>query len=140
MDKYVYSENEGKMVLSEVKYMEYRYIWNEMDELYYREDTTELALTLDFVESMVKGKVGDWYEDDKYNYMFIELQKHCERENCCNAFRHITLYELIKLNYYLDRLLVFCENLDPEYLEDLECGDKIFDFYRLVNNLFDRDL
>ena len=89
---------------------------------------------------LIKMIEGMNTKENKYNYMFAELQKQCERENCCNAFRHITLDELIELNYYLDRLIVFCENLDPEYLEDLECGDKILDFYRLANNLFDRDL
>ena len=50
-NKYVYSENNDRMVLKEVEYLGKKYIWNEQDELYYREDTEELALSLDFVES-----------------------------------------------------------------------------------------
>lgn len=51
-NRYVYSENEERMVLKEVEYLGKKYIWNESDEMYYREDTEELALTLDFVESI----------------------------------------------------------------------------------------
>ena len=54
MSKYIYSDNEGKMVLKEVEYLGHKYIWSETDLLYYREDTEELALTLDFVESRYK--------------------------------------------------------------------------------------
>lgn len=50
-NRYIYSENEERMILKEIEYLGYKYIWNESDELYYREDTEELALTLDFVES-----------------------------------------------------------------------------------------
>ena len=49
--EYIYSENEERTILKSVEYLGKKYIWNEEDELYYREDTEELALTLDFVES-----------------------------------------------------------------------------------------
>lgn len=75
-----------------------------------------------------------------YNKLFYELQKICTRENCCNAFANITLDELVELNYLLDRLLLFCENIDTEELEDYECGDKILKLYRLADTLFSRDL
>ncbi len=75
-----------------------------------------------------------------YDEMFMKLQKHCDIENCCNAFANITLGELIELNYLLDRLLIFCENIDSEELEDFECGDKVLELYRLADELFDRDL
>lgn len=75
-----------------------------------------------------------------YNKLFDELQKHCTMENCCNAFADITLEELKELNYLLDRLLIFCENIDTEELEDFECGDKILELYRLADTLFSRDL
>ena len=75
-----------------------------------------------------------------YNELFAELQKNCNVENCCNAFANITLEELIELNYLLDRLLIFCENVDTEELEDCECGDKILKLYKLADTLFSRDL
>ena len=51
--KYVYSENEERMLVKEVEYLGKKYIWNEEDEIYYWEKSEELALTLDFVESKV---------------------------------------------------------------------------------------
>lgn len=75
-----------------------------------------------------------------YNELFAELQKDCESKNCCNAFADIALEELIELNYLLDRLLIFRENIDTEELEDYECGDKILALYRLADTLFSRDL
>ncbi len=75
-----------------------------------------------------------------YNKLFDELQKDCTRENCCNAFANITLDELVELNYLLDRLLIFCENIDTEELEDYECGDKVLKLYKLADTLFARDL
>lgn len=79
-------------------------------------------------------------EVSDYNKLFDELQKSCDVENCCNAFRCISLEELKELNYLLDRLLLFCENIDSEELEDYECGDKVLELYRLADTLFDRDL
>ena len=75
-----------------------------------------------------------------YNKLFAELQKNCSSENCCNAFTNINVDELIELNYLLDRLLIFCENIDSEELEDYECGDKVLKLYRLADTLFSRDL
>ena len=75
-----------------------------------------------------------------YNELFSDLQKNCAAGNCCNAFANITLGELIELNYLLDRLLIFCENIETEELEDYECGDKILKLYNLVDTLFSRDL
>ena len=75
-----------------------------------------------------------------YNKLFEELQKDCNRGNCCNAFANITLGELKELNFLLDRLLIFCENIDSEELEDYECGDKVLELYKLADTLFDRDL
>lgn len=75
-----------------------------------------------------------------YNELFAELQKRCHLENCSNAFADITLGELVELNYLLDRLLIFCENIDTEELEDYECGDKILKLYKLADTLFSRDL
>ncbi len=68
------------------------------------------------------------------------MQKACDRENCCNAFANIALDELVELNYLLDRLLIFCENIDTEELEDYECGDKVLKLYKLADTLFARDL
>lgn len=75
-----------------------------------------------------------------YNELFKKLQKACEYKNCCNAFKYITLEELDELNYLLDRLLIFCENIDREELEDYECGAEVFKLYQLADTLFDRDL
>lgn len=75
-----------------------------------------------------------------YNKLFSELQKDCVVNNCCNAFANITLGELKELNYLLDRLLVFYENIDYDALEDYECGDEIHKLYLLVDTLFSRDL
>ena len=75
-----------------------------------------------------------------YNKLFDELQKDCVSKNCCNAFANITLDELVELTYLLDRLLIFCENIDIEELEDYECGDKVLRLYKLVDTLFSRDL
>lgn len=75
-----------------------------------------------------------------YNKLFAELQKNCVRENCCNAFSNISLAELIELNYLLDRVLIFCENIDSEELEDFEFGDKVLELYKLADTLFSRDL
>ena len=75
-----------------------------------------------------------------YNELFAELQKDCKRKNCCNAFAGITLGELIELNYLLDRLLIFRENIDTEELEDYECGDKVLELYRLADTLFSKGL
>lgn len=79
-------------------------------------------------------------ENVDYNKLFTELQRDCNRKNCCNAFANITLEELIELNYLLDRLLLFCENIDTEELEDYECGDKVLKLYKLADTLFSRDL
>lgn len=75
-----------------------------------------------------------------YNELFLALQKDCNAKNCSNAFTNITLEELIELNYLLDRLLIFCENIVTEELEDYECGDKVLKLYKLVDTLFSRDL
>lgn len=75
-----------------------------------------------------------------YNELFAELQKDCNAKNCCNAFANITLEELLELNYLLDRLLIFCENIDTEELEECECGDKVINLYKLADTLFSRDL
>ena len=75
-----------------------------------------------------------------YNELFARLQNDCNRENNCNAFANITLQELIELNYLLDRLIIFCENIDVEELEDYECGDKVLKLYKLADTLFSRDL
>lgn len=75
-----------------------------------------------------------------YNELFFELQKQCNADNYCNAFADINLGELIELNYLLDRLLIFCENIDTEELEDFECGDKVLKLYKLADTLFSRDL
>lgn len=48
----IYSENNERMIPKEVFYKGHKYVWNESDELYYREDTEELALTLDYAESL----------------------------------------------------------------------------------------
>lgn len=81
----------------------------------------------------------DKIEDINYNELFKELQKSCERENCCNAFRYISLGELEELNNLLDRLLLFCENIKREELEDYEFGNKVFELYELADTLFSRD-
>ena len=75
-----------------------------------------------------------------YNELFTALQKDCNAKNCCNAFANITLADMIELNYLLDRLLIFCENIETEELENYECGDKILELYKLADTLFDRDL
>lgn len=75
-----------------------------------------------------------------YNQLFTELQKKCDSENWCNAFANITLGELIELNYLLDRLLIFWENVDTEEIEDYECGDKVHELYKLADTLFSRDI
>lgn len=75
-------------------------------------------------------------ESVDYNKLFAELQKDCDLKNCDNAFACITLEELIELNYLLDRLLIFCENIDTEELENYECGDKIIHLYELADTLF----
>lgn len=72
-----------------------------------------------------------------YNDLFAELQEDCDRENCCNAFAYITLGELIEMNFLLDRLILFCE--DIEDLEDFECGDKVLKLCKLADTLFSRD-
>ena len=33
----------------------------------------------------------------------------------------------------MDRLLIFCENIDSEELEDYECGDKVLELYKLAD-------
>lgn len=96
------------------------------------EDLEEQGLLLRLPCSMSKSA--------DYNKLFFELQKDCNNNNCCNAFADITLGELIKLNHLLDRLLIFCENIDSEELEDYECGDKVYELYKLADTLFSRDL
>lgn len=73
-----------------------------------------------------------------YNELFAKLQKHCEWKNCGNAFSNITLEELIDLNHLLDRLLVYCDNVDQDELEDSICGDDVLNLCRLVDTLFDK--
>lgn len=73
--------------------------------------------------SMVKESKKESKEvqlNRNYNELFAELQKDCERKNCCNAFANITLEKLIELNYLLDRLPIVCKNVDIEELEDCE--------------------
>ena len=60
------------------------------------------------------------YDSIDYNKMFSVLQEDCIRKNCCNAFAKITVDELVNLNNLLDRLIVFCENVDTDELEDCE--------------------
>lgn len=73
-----------------------------------------------------------------YNKLFVDLQKDCDAKNVLNAFSHISLDELIELNFLLDRLIIFCENVDQEELEDCECGDKVLKLYQLADTLFTR--
>ena len=88
----------------------------------------------DLEENKKMNKIND------YNDLFAELQKECDFRNCSNAFANITLGELIELNELLDRLLIFCENIDIEELEDYECGDKVYKLYVLADTLFSKDL
>jgi hypothetical protein len=64
----------------------------------------------------------------------------CDENNVCNAFNCISLYELDELNRLFDRLIIFCENIDEEELEDYECGGDILRLYKLIITLFDRDM
>ena len=73
-----------------------------------------------------------------YNELFENLQNNCDEQNVINAFSDITLGELEDLNYLLDRLIVFCENIDEEELEDFECGNEMIKLYKLANTLFTR--
>lgn len=75
-----------------------------------------------------------------YNELFYDFRKLCEENNVCNAFNCITLEELEKLNYLLDRLILFHENTDLEELEDYECGDKVIELAELADMLFTRDI
>lgn len=77
-------------------------------------------------------------EVNDYNGLFDCLQKICNEENVPNAFGYISLEELVELNYLLDRLIVFCENVDQEEIEDCECGDKVLKLYLLADALFTR--
>ncbi len=77
---------------------------------------------------------------DYYNELFSQLQSWCKNNNCCNAFAFISLQEIIELNYLLDRLLIFVENIDKDELEDFECGNEVLKLYRLVDTLMEKDL
>lgn len=79
-------------------------------------------------------------EVSDYNELFKGLQKLCDSKNAGNLFRYINLYELEELNYLLDRLLLFVENIDTDELEDFECGNDILKLYQLADKLFKRDL
>lgn len=75
-----------------------------------------------------------------YNELFNKLQKDCDAKNCCNAFKYITLDDLIDLNHLLDRVIIFCENTTEEELDQYECGHEIYKLYDLADTLFTRDL
>ena len=78
---------------------------------------------------------------NNYNQLFADLQDSCNKENCCNAFSNITLEELKELNHLLDRLIIFCENIDfEEELAGHECSEEVFELYKLADELFTRDL
>lgn len=71
-----------------------------------------------------------------YNFLFSELDKICYRDNCENLFRDITLADLVELNDLLHGFVIFCEGYKEEFFYDLDCGDKVFQLYILVNQLF----
>lgn len=73
-----------------------------------------------------------------YNEIFTRFERVCKAEDWCNAFSHITYDDLVDLNDLLFKLITFCENIDPEELEDYECGDDVFKLYQLVDTLFSR--
>ena len=75
-----------------------------------------------------------------YNELFTDFQKKCDAENVCNVFSCITLNELEKLNYLLDRVVLFCDNVDEDEVEDLECGEYILELGKLADTLFTKDL
>lgn len=77
-----------------------------------------------------------------YNALFAEVQKKCSAKDWCNAFANITLDEAMELNYLLDRLLLFVENIGIEAFEneEFEFSDEILKLYRLADELFTRDL
>ena len=86
--------------------------------------------------SSTEDKVKENQKTKDYNELFADLQKACDEENVLNAFAYISLGELENLNYLLDRLIIFCENVDQEELEDCECGDKVLELYKLADTLF----
>lgn len=73
-----------------------------------------------------------------YNELFADLQKNCNEENVFNAFSYISLDELKELNFLLDRLIIFCDNIDEEELEDYECGTEVLKLGQLADALFTR--
>lgn len=78
--------------------------------------------------------------EKNYNGLFERLQKHCTVTKKCNAFAYITFDELIELNDLLDRLNVYCDNVDREQIENQECGDCILELDKLVDTLITRYL
>ena len=77
--------------------------------------------------------------DRDYNVLFLRFESYCVNNNWCNLFRYIQFDELDKLNFLLDRFLLFVENFEGD-LEDYEMGDEILKLYSLIENLLNRDL
>lgn len=73
-----------------------------------------------------------------YNPLFRSYELHCKENGLCNLFHYIEFYELEKLNFLLDRFLIFVENFEGD-LEDYDCGDELNRLYNLVKDLYDRD-
>ncbi len=71
-----------------------------------------------------------------YNELFADLQENCDENDYCNAFSCISLNELIELNSLLDRLIVFCDNVDEDEIDD----PNIFKLAKLADSLFTKDL
>ena len=74
-----------------------------------------------------------------YNKVFRDFDEECERQGICNAFHNISFADLLELNELLDKVLLFCDNVSEDELEDIE-GYDILKLRKLVDSLFSNSL
>lgn len=74
-----------------------------------------------------------------YNKVFRSLDEDCKTQNICNAFHNITYADLMELNDLLDKVILFCDNISEEELEEVE-GYDILKLSKLVDQLFTKDM
>lgn len=73
-----------------------------------------------------------------YDELYQELEKDCLEEDVLNVFSYMTLGEMKKMNFLLDRLMLFCQENETE-IEDLDMGEYILELGKLAETLFNRD-
>ena len=74
-----------------------------------------------------------------YDELYEKFEKMCVEEGVPNVFPYMSLADMEKMNFLLDRLMLFCQENEEE-LEELYFSEYVFELGNLAETLFDRDL